>query len=214
MFGSGYRREAELRQLQLQARLAEYNSLRQESLAAITNRTTIANFMFGALAVIIAALASQGKASWTTAIVSAFFVPQISKAGLAIWLGEYERSQRAGRKLSDIEEEIGKIAGAPVMSWETRLVERTLHMAYPYRATAVLLIGAGYVSGGIGLFLIYLLLRHTVPWWGLSAIGAGLVGLIVLVEWRYLKFFQEKWKYIRMNYSSKADPSPFGESDV
>jgi hypothetical protein len=206
-------REAEFRSLQMQARLAEYNSLRQESLSAITNRATIANFMFGALAVIIAALVAQSKANWATAVVSAFFVPQISKAGLAIWLGEYERSQRAGRKLSDIEAEIGKIAGARVMSWETRLVGRNLHMGYPYLATALLLMGAGYVSGGIGIFLLYLLVTPAVPLWLLVLLGLGLVGLIVGVEWWFLRFVRRTWKRIRIDYAAKSD-SPFAESNI
>ena len=206
--------ESEFRSLQMQARLAEYNSLRTESLSAIANRATVANFSFGALAVLIAAILSQGRPNWPTAIVCAFFVPQIAKAGLAIWLGEYERSQRAGKRLSDVETAISEIAGATVMCWESRLVQRNLHMAYPYVATALLLLGAGYVSGGVGLFLLFVLMDPAIPLWGRVAVLVVPVAVVVATEWGFLRFFRAKWQYIRLNYSSRTDDSPFEESNV
>src|SRR5689334_12686725 len=76
----------------IDAMLAEYASLRTESLTSITNRITVANFAFGAVAVIVAALLTDTTPDITKGAIAFLFVPQIAKAGLLIWLGEYERS--------------------------------------------------------------------------------------------------------------------------
>src|SRR5215470_16749881 len=121
--------------LRLQALLAEYNSLRGESLTSISNRIIIANFTFGALALILAALVTRAKPNAIVGIVSLFFVPQVAKTGLLIWLGEYDRSQRVGHWLAGVEERINRVLDREVMSWEGSLQHRGTHMGYPYLAT-------------------------------------------------------------------------------
>lgn len=195
------------RALQVQALLAEYNTLRQESSSAISNRTTIANFVFGALAVIIAALVAQERPTWATAVVSAFFVPQIAKTGLLIWLGEYQRSQRAGRWIADVELKINEVIGLDrAMSWESSLVSKGLHMGYPYLATALLLLGAGWISGGIGLYILFDLMRSAVPPHVRVVVAVVLAVLIVVFESWYALFFRNKWRAIRRGYSRSSPP--------
>jgi hypothetical protein len=111
------------RALAVQAMLAEYNSLRQESMSSITNRVTIANFTFGAVAIILAALLAQPRPTVLIGMVAIVFVPQISKVGLMIWLGEYTRSQRAGKWIAHLEHRISEtIAHDRVMAWESTLL--------------------------------------------------------------------------------------------
>lgn len=195
------------RSLELQALLAEYNTVRQESMSSIANRTTIANFVFGALAVIIAALVAQDRPNWATAIVSFVLVPQISKTGLLISLGEYQRSQRAGRWVALVEMKINQILGNKgAMSWESSLVSKGLHMGYPYLATALLLMGTGWAGGGVGLYLIFDLMGTAVSTSYRIVIAVILGVIIVGVETWYALFFRARWREIRINYAHTAPP--------
>lgn len=195
------------RSLELQALLAEYNTVRQESMSSITNRTTIANFVFGALAVIIAALVAQDRPNWASAVVSFVLVPQISKTGLLIWLGEYQRSQRAGRWVALVEMKINRVVGHQgAMSWESSLVSKGLHMGYPYLATALLLMGTGWAGGGVGLYLIFDLLGTAVPLSHRIVIAVVLGTIIIGVESWYALFFRARWREIRQNYAHTAPP--------
>lgn len=188
-----------------QAMLVEYNWLRQESLNAIGNRVTIANFMFGAMAIILAALIGQPTPSTGTALVSLIGVPQIAKVGLMIWLGEYNRSQRAGKWLAELEVRINTAVGRKnVLSWESTLLSNSLHMSYPYSSVLLLLLGAGWA----GIFVGVMQLRVTaglpagqLPW----LIGGVLVVAVVMEAW-FLVFFRRKWLQIKRNYS-KSGPS-------
>jgi hypothetical protein len=192
--------------LRVQALLAEYNSLRQESLTSINNRITIANFTFGAVAVILAGLIAQARPNLVTGLVSLFFVPQVSKTGLLIWLGEYNRSQRAGRWLKDVERRINDTLGRPAMTWEGALLSQGVHMGYPYLATVLLLLGAGWAGSVIGVYILF----ERVPWqffqhnrvWMILACALYAVANELL----FARFFRKKWRDIRRHYSPAGPP--------
>jgi hypothetical protein len=194
------------RSLQLQAALAEYESLRQESMAAITNRVTVANFTFGALALIIAGLLAQQNPGPLAGVVAVVFVPQLSKTGLLIWLGEYDRSQRAGRWIRDLELRVNALVENQSMSWESALMSKGTHMSYPYASTVLLLLGAGWASAVLGLGIIYAsLAAHGIDRLGWAALGCvGFVALVIAGEVWFALFFRRKWREIRQHYSAPS----------
>ncbi|HEV2376349.1 MAG TPA: hypothetical protein VGS19_29785 [Streptosporangiaceae bacterium] len=194
--------------LRLQALLAEYDSLRNESLACISNRIMVANFTFGALALILAALVTRTKPNATVGIVSLFFVPQVAKTGLLIWLGEYDRSQRAGHWLTGVEERINNILDREVMTWEGSLQHTGTHMGYPYLATVLLLLGAGWASSLVGIVMIHQAntspaIHHDILW-----ITVGLTTYALTVELLFGWFFRNKWRDIRTRYGAIYPPAP------
>lgn len=200
MWKRSERASAEERDLQLQAALAEYESLRQESMASISNRVTIVNFTFGALAVIIAALLTQGAPSLLAGVIAVVFVPQLAKTGLLIWLGEYDRSQRAGRWIRDLELRINTIVDNRSMSWESALLSKGTHMSYPYAATVLLLLGAGWASLVVGIAIVYTNLSMRDPAWLWWAIIVGVLVVIVAEVW-FALFFRRKWREVRTHYA-------------
>src|SRR5262245_36712944 len=118
----------------IQAKLAEYQTLREESLAGIEHRITVVNFAFGALSVLIAGLLSSSLPELATGLIAYTAVPLVARCSLFIWLGEYKRSQRAGRRIQEIEREIDDVLERQhVMNWERRLADRGDHMALPYK---------------------------------------------------------------------------------
>jgi hypothetical protein len=189
---------------ELQTLLTEYNSLRTESLNAINNRVTIANFTFGALAIILAGLLAQRQPSLATGFVALLFVPQIAKTGLLIWLGEYNRSQRAGKQLRSIEARVNQVLDGSVMRWETSLASTSLHMGYPYIATVLLLLGAGWSSSALGLIFVGAgLARSLSPTaivWMVGALSAYVLAGESLFAW----FFRNKWRQIRRHNAADA----------
>jgi len=182
--------EDDLRSNRLEALLAEYGCLREESLRGIDNRITIMNFTFGALSIVLASLLANRVPRSLAGIVGLLFVPQVAKAALLIWLGEYNRSQRAGRQIVAIESRVNELLGATLISWETALAKRASgHMKYPYWATVALVIGAGYGGIGIGAFL----LLHGHRGVGLAVGIALIVVYALVVEGLFLAFFVRKW---------------------
>jgi hypothetical protein len=114
-------------ELAVAALQVEYTSLRQESLASIGHRIQIVGFTVAAIAVSISALfrASNGIAASVFCIT---LPPLVSFAACLIWLGEYQRSQRAGRGLIEIERSINAVlGGGEVVLWETSLARNTSH---------------------------------------------------------------------------------------
>lgn len=193
--------------LAVTAMLAEYNSLRQESLSSIGNRVTIANFSFGAVSLILAALISQGTASLLTGVLALALVPQIAKVGLMIWLGEYNRSQRAGKWISELERRINAAVGVDhAVSWESALLGNSIHMSYPYLSVVMLLVGVGWASIAYGATVLIELLDRS----GYSAAGLGIAAAVaiavVAVEVWYLRLFMNKWRKIKREYSKDGPP--------
>jgi hypothetical protein len=195
------------RALAVSAMLNEYNTLRQESMSSIGNRVTIANFTFGAVAVILAAFVTQDKPSLLMGFVAMLLVPQISKVGLLIWLGEYGRSQRAGKWIAHLEQRISKVIGLDrVIAWETALLGRTnqvsYHMNYPYMSVVLLLLGVGWTGIAVGATILANVLGADVL---LSVLGAVLSLLVVAtlaaIEVRFALFFRRKWRKIKDDYS-------------
>lgn len=178
----------------LDALMTEYSSLREESLAAIEHRMTATNFTFAALAVIMAGLLSSGLDPLVAAAVLVAVVPQLAKSGLLIWLGEYERSQRAGRHIAVIERRVNRMLGEDTLTWESGLKSGGSHMGYPYRAVLVLLLGTGYASVAIGVALV---VDDTDR--GLLGWLAGVLVLLVAVGWEswFLRYFMDKWRSAR-----------------
>jgi biotin transporter BioY len=196
------RAHAEERSLQLDSALAEYESLRQESMASISNRITVVNFTFGALAVMIAGLLAQTDPTLLSGAVAVLFVPQLAKTGLLIWLGEYDRSQRAGRWIRDLELRINALVDNRSMSWESALMSKGTHMSYPYASTVLLLLGAGWASLVVGFSIIYGTLLTDDPQW-LNWVAVVAVVVVVAVEILFALYFRAKWRSVRSHYSAK-----------
>jgi hypothetical protein len=184
--------------------LAEYNSLRTESLSGITNRVAIANFVFGALGVLIAALVAQGNPSVLTGLIAAIAVPQIAKVGLLIWLGEYGRSQRAGKWIAELEGRISRLLETDrVMAWESDLMSASTHMSYPYLSVVLMLLGVGWTGIAVGGSIFVRIFG-----WPRFDEVAGIASIAVvaaLAIWELVfarLIFWRKWLDIRRNYSA------------
>jgi hypothetical protein len=170
------------------ALLAEYNSLRHESITAISYRLQIITFTFGFLAVIIGGLVSGKVPNLLTGLITLFVIPQISKAALMMWLGEYQRSSRAGRHLRVVEKHANKLLNHEIFTWETHLAKRKKHMNYPYIATAIFILGIGYLSTFIGSYYLYISMKSApFPLIGL------LITYIAIVEITFIAFFVYQW---------------------
>ncbi|HEY3687788.1 MAG TPA: hypothetical protein VGL93_32425 [Streptosporangiaceae bacterium] len=182
----------------LTALLAEHASLRQESVQAIANRIAVMNFTFGALAVVIAALLAGAVDRTVAGLIALLFVPQMAKAGLLIWLGEYNRSMRAGAWLARIESQVNRLIGTDgTLTWETSLISRSSHMDYPYVATAAFILGAGYLGSLLGVFYV----TAAVPGGTGAHIGgaAALLAYVGAIETAFARFFWSRWRDTRLN---------------
>jgi tellurite resistance protein TehA-like permease len=182
----------------IQVALAEYGSLRQESLQAITNRLQVLSFTFAALSVIIAATLTGKIPALAAALVTIIVVPSLAKAALLVWLGEYSRSQRAGRWIAELELRINNdVGGKPVLGWESKLLTRSAHMGFPYLAVVALLLGLGYAGYGLGTYFFtrYLGYHKVHPSWYVWAGGAA---LIVIAEGCFLWWLRGAWLVARL----------------
>jgi hypothetical protein len=187
--------DAENQKLALTAMLAEYESLRGESLASIGHRISIMNFTFGAMALLLAALLTNALPSTVGAVASLVVLPQIAKAALLIWLGEYARSQRAGRGVAQLEGRINRMLGTDALTWETSIQTRTTHLGYPYVATTLLILGSGYAAELVGMWFMFDALAG---WDEGRALSSAAVALAILCyEALFLRFFRMQWAKIR-----------------
>lgn len=164
--------------------LEEYKTLRQESLNAMSNRNIILSFGLASISAVftgsIIAHASTSDIHSSILILRFAFIlviPAISCIVLLMWLGEYERMQRAGKFLAKLELKINTEASRELLSWEKYLRERKLHMKYPYYATVVLLTGISGISLVLG--------------WAVSGLSATwmLVAIAVLLLVLHLDVF-------------------------
>lgn len=185
--------------------LVEYSSLREESLAAIEHRMTATNFTFAALAVIIAALVSSAIDPVLGGLLLLVAVPQLAKAGLLIWLGEYARSQRAGRQVARIETRVNDLLGEEVLTWEGALTTKNDHLSYPYLAVVGLLLGTGYAASAIGLWTLGVELSEEIDTWPL-VVGAAAVVVTVWEVWFYA-YFRRQWRSARAAPASSQSAS-------
>ncbi|MEI5101398.1 hypothetical protein RB200_26255 [Streptomyces sp. PmtG] len=178
--------------------LAEYNSLRQESLQAITNRIQIMNFAFTSLAVVVAAVLTSDLSRGVLIPACLVFVPAAAKASLLIWLGEYHRSQRAGQGVAAVERRINALLGGnAVLSWESRLVSSGTHMGYPYVATAAFILSTGVLAEVLGAYFLIERYASGGPLWDDVAFGGAVLLYAALTEAFFLRFFRARWRAIR-----------------
>lgn len=134
--------------------LEEYKTLRQESLDAMKNRNTILSFGLAAIGALFTGSIVAYKTDihlLITNVALIVMIPAVSYIVLAMWLGEYERSQRAGKFLVGLECRINTEASRTLLTWETRLRKKRSHMKYPYHAAVVLPIGISAASQVTGL---------------------------------------------------------------
>ncbi|MBN1813167.1 MAG: hypothetical protein JXA14_15130 [Anaerolineae bacterium] len=131
--------------------LKEYETLREESLAAMSNRNSILSFGVAAMgAILTASIATYQAKGHLSGLMLVLMAPILSDFTLFMWLGEYERMQRAGRFLADLEFRINDKAQERLLTWETHLRERHRHMKYPYNVTVAMLVVISIISLVIG----------------------------------------------------------------
>jgi|CXWL01.1.fsa_nt_gi hypothetical protein len=133
--------------------LKEYETLRQEILVAMSSRNSVLSFGLATIgAIFTASLATQTGAtpSLLSSLILELGVPAISIFVLFMWLGEYQRMQRAGKFLVGIEKRINDIASKELLTWETSLRAKRGHMKYPYNTTVLLLALISALSQIIG----------------------------------------------------------------
>jgi hypothetical protein len=158
----------------LEIRLEEYKTLRQEILTAMSSRMSILTFGLASISLVLSA--SISKYTQDTRFGSLFpglalsaAIPAFAIFILFMWLGEYERMQRAGRFLTTIEEKVNWENRATLLTWETQLREKLGHMAYPYNATVMLLLVISGLSQMGGLLMIFsppdCVIQHPVVTW-------------------------------------------------
>lgn len=186
----------------LDARLAEYTSLREESLQAISNRIQVMNFAFTSMALILAALLASDVPRTLLILVSLAFVPIASKASALVWLGEYHRSQRAGAGIRFREREINNLLGGlPDLTWETSLYSESTHMGYPYIATVFFMLSTGIFGEVLGGY--YLVEAASERHGPLVPICFFMVLIYSLtLEFTFVKFFRKRWVEIRRHSHS------------
>jgi hypothetical protein len=189
--------------LTIQVLLEEYRTLRQESLDTLSHRLTVVNFTFAALSVVIAAmLTTPGVPDLVIGLVGVVFVPQAAKAGLFIWLGEYQRSQRAGRHLADLERRINAhMSGGDdevrLLTWESGLTSKGTHMSTPYIATIAFTLGVGWAGGALGAHhLTRAVLTSLDTAVALPLLGVAAAGVLAW-EWAALRRFRAEWARAR-----------------
>lgn len=136
-------------------KLKEYETIREEILITMQVRNSILSFglaILGAILTVSIALAAQ--ASLASSLILILIAPAICIFVLYMWLGEYQRMQRAGKFLMKIEQEINEQISANALTWETSLRSQRSHMKYPYNTTALLLTVIALMSMTIGIVLL------------------------------------------------------------
>jgi hypothetical protein len=142
--------------------LKEYETLRQEVLAAMSNRNSILSFGLAIIgAIFTASIAADmvANVSDVSSLILILAVPAISIFVVLMWLGEHERTQRAGKFLVDLElrinnkareKELLTLEEEKLLTWEADLRGKSGHLKYPYIFTVTLLIAIGFISLYIG----------------------------------------------------------------
>jgi hypothetical protein len=203
--------------LMTQAKLAEYSSLRSESLAAIGHRITIVGFTFAAIGAMLGGFLSSRLPDLTIGLLSFVSIPLLARCAQFIWIGEYKRSQRAGGRIREIEGEIDDLlADERIMFWERRLSKEEtakeksqaagfhkLHMTSPYMATMALLIflGVGGEVVGIGYLARYFAVGEHVVVGRLDEWVVWLVGMVIagMFELFVVRGLRREWRHARDN---------------
>lgn len=139
--------------------IKEYETLREEVLTTMQVRNSILSFGLATIGVILtAAIALVGNSALLSGLVLSAIVPSISIFILFMWLGEYQRMQRAGRFLVELEKKINEIAAGELLTWETSLRSQRRHMRYPYNTTVMMITIISVMSFSIGIIIMNLIL--------------------------------------------------------
>jgi hypothetical protein len=137
--------------------LKEYETIRQEILTSMTNRVSILSFGVAAIgAIFTASIAVFTSYSVLSGLMLILAVPAINSFILFMWLGEYQRMQRAGKFLVGLESRINELASSQLLTWETSLRAQRSHMKYPYNITALLLVVISIISICLGITTLHL----------------------------------------------------------
>lgn len=132
--------------------LAEYNSLRGESMEALRNKFQVLAFGFAGLSVFVGSTLTGKTGLATAALILFVIVPTLSKAVMVVWLGEHRRMVRAGGGVAALETEINRLAGASLLGWERWVRTESRAMSLPYRTTIGLFqfaSGSSVLIGGL-----------------------------------------------------------------
>lgn len=136
----------------LNAYYREYDTLREESLQTMGNRSQIISFGLAFLGALIAGTLVTSKP--TTLFLQLMFndvVPIIAILIYYIWFTELERMVRCGKFIQDLEKDINAILDHLTLSWEHDL-ER-MRMRYSYLVVAALFLGIAAGSPAFGASL-------------------------------------------------------------
>jgi hypothetical protein len=167
---------------ELSALISQYETLREESLQTINNRTQITLLGITAIAALVGGSLTIGNPQGSRNIIYAVFsgaIPLISIFILLVWAGEAMRSHRVGYFLAaDMEARINNKLGRFVMNWETALWSGQLPRDEMF--------GPSMVSFGvIGILAL------AAPWFGISLSGVNNIPIIwpilaVLIPYLFL----------------------------
>jgi hypothetical protein len=162
--------------------LKEYETLRQESLNALNNRSQVTAFGLGAIGV-LAAGAFNLKNEAAVLLVFNGAIPLLVIFTLTLWMDEVERARRAGRFLANtVEQKVERKFGHPVLTWEGSLQKDGSGWVYVRRINALLLAGILVGSPLLGVRVagraISCCLADRPPEWWL--VGPWAVGLPAL----------------------------------
>jgi hypothetical protein len=180
--------------------LEEYKTLRQESLNAINNRVVIFGWSFTALTIITSAAVVSTLPIVVICLILGFAVPLLAKFIIYVWLGEYERSQRAGAFIRVLETRINKQIGQTALTWENHLrgrgerSDRRISQPYLFAVSALELLG--YISELLAMYYAWQSLIRTDGWVMIPVFGV----LILITEILSWFAITEQWRRAR-NYN-------------
>lgn len=160
--------------------MKEYETLRQESLDSINNRSQIVSFGLGTVGVLAAGVLASERASGSFPLLVLVFslgIPTISVLVLYSWLGEVERMMRAGRFMVDLEARINAeiSAAGPTLTWERWLRSSNTQMRYPYIVVLALFLGIAVGAPLLGLSVAAVSWRE---YWWCIAVPWGITFLV------------------------------------
>jgi hypothetical protein len=143
--------------------LAEYNSLRTESIEAVKNKFQVLTFGFGGLSVFVGSALAARISIGASVLILLVIVPTLSKAITIVWLGEHRRMVRAGGGVAALEVTINRIAGENLLGWEKWVRSESRAMSLAYRTTLGIFQFASVASITVGGLVLwrYLEERHS-----------------------------------------------------
>lgn len=156
--------------------LKEYETLREEILTTMHNRNQILSFgilVMGAIFTTSLATYKENTIPVLSSIMLLLAVPAINVFVIFMWLGEYQRMQRAGKFIMGLEDRINNECKRKLLSWETNLRKQRHHMNYPYNMTLMLITIMSLISIVMGILMLNINVKYK--------IGIGIVGLFLNV---------------------------------